>query len=123
VTTDDRPPTTNERAPNKIGLILRKEWLELRQQRGLLLGTILPPLFFTLIPIGLLYATSHFPSSALKQTDTREMIEALSKVNPVFIGMTEVEASQAILGQQLSVLFLLLPTILPSIISSYSIVV
>jgi ABC-2 type transport system permease protein len=112
----------DEKAPNKITLILRKEWLELRQQRALLLGTILPPLFFTLIPIAMLYATSHIPMSVFKANDTKEISDAIARVNPAFANMTPLESAQALLGQQLSVLFLFLPAILPSIIASYSVV-
>ena len=44
---------------NKIAVILQKEWLELRQQRGLLLGVILPPLLLTVLPLGTAYGLGH----------------------------------------------------------------
>ncbi len=40
-----------DKAPNKVALILRKEWLELRQQRVLLLGMLAPPLIFAVMPL------------------------------------------------------------------------
>ena len=36
---------------NKATIIIYKEWLELRQERGLLVSTLLPPLLLGLMPI------------------------------------------------------------------------
>lgn len=109
-----------DKVANKVILILRKEWMEIRQQRALLLGMILPPLLFTVLPIAVAYGTGHLdiPTNG----STREIIDTISKVNPAFTGMTEREAGQALVSQQLSILFFLLPMILPSILASYSVV-
>src|SRR5215210_5442267 len=109
-----------DKAPNKVVLILAKEWREIRQQRGLLLGMVLPPLLFVVLPIGLAFATAQIDISA--DRDTAAMIANLSKVNPAFAGMSAREAGQALISQQMSILFSLLPLILPSIIASYSVV-
>ena len=52
---------TGEEKVNRVGLILRKEWLELRQERGLLIGTLLPPLFFTVLPVLLAWVVGVVP--------------------------------------------------------------
>jgi ABC-2 type transport system permease protein len=109
-----------DKAPNKVALILRKEWREIRQQRGLLLGMVLPPLLFVVLPIGVAFGTAQIDLSG--DRDTAELIANLSKVNPVYAGMSGREAAQALISQQMSILFFLLPLILPSIIASYSVV-
>jgi ABC-2 type transport system permease protein len=104
---------------NKIALVLYKEWLELRKQRGLLFGIFLPPLLFIILPVAISYFAAQ-DTSGLSQTNMNT--EELRKMIPAFAGMTEQELGQAIVGQQFGVLLLLLPAILPSIIASYSIV-
>src|SRR6266700_1710159 len=48
---------------DKILVILQKEWLEIRQQRGLMLCVLLPPLLFTLIPLGIIYLSGSLVSN------------------------------------------------------------
>lgn len=100
---------------NKIPAILQKEWLEMRLDRSLLLSTLLPPLLLTLIPIGVVYAAGQTPDD-----DILKLGAVLN--NPAFAGMSSIELGQALIGQQISVLFLLMPLLVPSIIASYSIV-
>lgn len=107
------------KAQNKVLVILRKEWLELRQQKALLLGMFAPPLIFTVIPIVIAYAAGHDIGGA--QASLHDLPD-LSKINPALAGMRPLELAQALVCQQFAVLFLLLPTILPSIIASYSVV-
>jgi ABC-2 type transport system permease protein len=101
---------------DKVMVILQKEWLDLKQQRGLLLGILLPPLFLVLLPIGILYATRYAPGGNF--SDTNSFILRL----PALAGMTSQEIGQTIVGMQFSILFLLLPLMIPSIIAAYSIV-
>jgi ABC-2 type transport system permease protein len=96
-------------------VILRKEWLELRQDRLILLGTFGPALMLTLLPLLGLWAVRRAPDSA-PQDNT------LTDANPLLAGLGGREFGQAILGQQLSVFFFLLPLIIPSVIAAYSIV-
>jgi ABC-2 type transport system permease protein len=103
---------------HKIGILLHKEWLEFKQQRSLILGIIALPLLLTVIPLISLFALGAAPPSGNSDEFTRQLI----KTNPLLAGMSEQEATQAILGQAFSTMFLLMPMILPSIIASYSIV-
>ncbi len=103
----------------RIGLILGKEWLEIRQQKMLLLGMLFLPVLFTLLPLGVLVGFAYIPASELQ--DLKPMLEAVGS-NPALRGLTESELAQALLGQPLSSLYFLLPVILPSVISSYSVV-
>ncbi len=100
---------------NRVWVILRKEWLELRQDRLILLGTFGPALMLTILPLLGLWAVRRAPDSA-PQDNT------LTDANPLLVGLGGREFGQAILGQQLSVFFFLLPLIIPSVIAAYSIV-
>jgi ABC-2 type transport system permease protein len=100
---------------NKTLVVLRKEWLELRQDRSLLLSTLLPPLLLTVMPIGIAYALRGTPDS-----DTAQLGIALA--DPTLAGLSNAELGQAVLGKQFALLFLLMPLFIPSIIAAYSIV-
>jgi ABC-2 type transport system permease protein len=103
---------------NNIAVLLRKEWLEFKQQRALLLSVIFVPLVLTLIPLGIVYTIGQAPSKG----DADEFSQSAARANPALAGMGEAELGQAILGQAFSSMFLLMPMLLPSIIASYSIV-
>jgi ABC-2 type transport system permease protein len=112
----------NKRAPiNKVLLIMRKEWLEIRQQRALVLTMILPPILFALFPVAVLFVLGQFPAIG-GDKDMRDLASTLSKLNPILATMNERELGQAVIGQQLGTLFFLMPIILPSVIASYSVV-
>lgn len=101
---------------NKILVILQKEWIEIRQQPVLLVSMILPSLLFTALPlIILLLAGSGSTGSA----------SSAGKIplnNPALGTMSPTEAIQAAIGMQFSIIYLLLPGLITSIIASYSII-
>ena len=109
-----------EKAANKVVLILRKQWLELRQQRMLLIGMLAPPVIFAVLPLVLAFAAGQNMMSG-DLSDIPNMGD-ISKINPALKGMGPLELGQALISQQFSILFLLLPVILPSVIASYSII-
>lgn len=99
---------------------MKKEWLELRQEKVLLLTTGLLPLFFAVMPLVFAFAIKGADLSDMR--DEIEEFGQLLEINPAFRGMDMLEFGQAVVGQQISLVFLLLPMILPSVIASYSIV-
>ena len=101
----------------KILLILQKEWREIRQQRGLVLTILLPPLIFILIPIVALSIVSQVPGDV-----TNTSSASLAKAIPTLAHMDHTEAAQALIGMQMSIFYVLLPALLTSVIASYSIV-
>jgi ABC-2 type transport system permease protein len=103
----------------RIRLILGKEWMEIRQQKMLLLGMFFLPVLFTVLPLALLVGLAYLPARELQ--DLKPMLEATGLNSPLR-GLAETEVAQALLGQPLSSLYFLLPVILPSVISSYSVV-
>jgi len=103
----------------RITLVLRKEWREVIQQRGLVLSSIFLPLLFTVMPLVILYASGHVPADQIKNSPSPADI---LKLYPALAGLSPTELIQALTGPPLSILLLMTPVILPSIIASYSIV-
>ena len=101
----------------KIMVILSKEWLEIRQQRLLLFSILLPPLIFSLLPLGVIYSIGLTGANSTNSN----MPSGLNNLT-VLAGMSPKEVVEALIGMQLSNLFLLLPGIITSIVASYSIV-
>jgi ABC-2 type transport system permease protein len=106
---------------NKVMLVLKKEWLDLRQQKGLWIGMFVPAVIFAVLPLFLLYFVANSPGDAVKGLDDGSTAGYV-KINPLFTGMGQNELGQSIVGQQFSLLMLLLPAILPGVVASYSVV-
>jgi ABC-2 type transport system permease protein len=88
---------------------VRKEWQEMRQQRPLLMSTLVLPVVFAFVAIRAISATGRGLSS-------------LAVGNPAMIGLTPQEANQAAAGEVVRLLFLLLPLLIPGILAAHSIV-
>jgi ABC-2 type transport system permease protein len=101
----------------RIRLVIWKDWLEIRQQKGLLLGMLFLPVLFTGLPLGIMVAVRFTPPDE----DIGPLVEALKQTGAV-AGMNELELTQFAVSQPVSIMLLLLPVILSSIIASYSIV-
>ena len=94
---------------HKAFVILRKEFIEIVQQRVLLFSILLPPLLFAVIPLIFLLrggAGSRASSLAIPSLD----------------GLTLHEYTQGVIGTAFSNLYILLSMIVPSIIAAYSII-
>lgn len=104
---------------NKVGYLLEKEWLEHRRDRQIILGTLIPPVLFAIMPIVVAGVIGSAPPGEIA-TSGRTSLGA--GVNPALVGMTVQEVAQTLICQQFSLLFFLMPMIVPSVIASYSIV-
>src|SRR5260370_3640471 len=94
---------------HKVLVILRKEFIEIVQQRILLLSILLPPLLFVVIP--LFYLQLGGKGSG-----------ASSLHVPSLQGLTLHEYTQGVIGTTFSNIFILLSMIVPSTIAAYSII-
>jgi ABC-2 type transport system permease protein len=103
---------------NKVLVIVRKELLEIREQRMLLLGIIAPPLIITLV---ILVTTSATAAATTDVTSTNGGTSYLAGF-PMLRDLSPREAAQALIVIQMSILYLLLPLIVSSIVAAYSIV-
>ena len=94
---------------HKVLVILRKEFLEIIQQRVLLYSILLPALVFVVIPFIILQKLGNgSKASALKV--------------PSLQGLTLHEYAQGLVGTEFSNIFILLSMIVPSTIAAYSII-
>jgi ABC-2 type transport system permease protein len=97
----------------KALIVLDKEWLELRLQRGLLLATLFLPPLMTLFAVVGFFAIGRISAASIPQG---------GPLPPEFASLSPREIGQAIVGRQFSILFLLLPIFIPSVLASYAIV-
>lgn len=102
----------------KIWEIVRKEWSEVFKNRLVLGSVILMPLIFTLLPLGILYSMqgSADVEMAGAAAEMPEQFQAVCE------GLSALACSQYFILLQFLSLFLLMPTMIPVTIASYSIV-
>src|ERR1700674_1372700 len=98
-----------------ILIVLQKEAQEITQQRGLVAGILAPALILTVVPLVSVLGAGVTTGGS-----------GIAIANPFGIGalagLSGQEASQAFIGMQVSVLFLLMPSLLTSIIAAHSII-
>jgi ABC-2 type transport system permease protein len=97
----------------KALVVLEKEWLELRLQKALLLATLFLPPLLTALAIAVFVIVGIVPPTA----STGGL-----PLTPELAGLSPQELGQVLVGRQFSVLFLLLPIFIPSVLASYAIV-
>ena len=100
----------------KTLIVLRKEWQDVRLQRALLLTTLFVPPGATLLALAAFYGAGLFPS-----TSTTNLPPA-AFLDPAFANMSPAELAQTLIGRQFSIMFMLLPVFMPSVIASYAVV-
>jgi ABC-2 type transport system permease protein len=93
----------------KVLVILRKEFLDMFQQRTLLYTILLPPLLFAVLPLLFLQRSSNGSRVSSLQV-------------PSLQGLTVHEYTQAVVGTAFSNIYILLAMIVPSTIAAYSII-
>jgi ABC-2 type transport system permease protein len=94
---------------HKVVVILRKEFLDMLQQRVLLYSILLPPLLFVVIPLIFLQRVGNGA-------------RASSLHLPSLQGLTLHEYTQGLIGTEFSNIYILLSMIVPSTIAAYSII-
>lgn len=106
---------------DKIKTIIRKEWAEVFKNRLVLFTVIFLPLFFTALPLIILYASGGNASTGLGLEDlSGEMPEQFIQLCPEGAGGGD--CMQIFLVTQFMLLFMLTPLIIPVNIAAYSIV-
>ena len=104
---------------DKIKEIISKEWAEVFKNKIVLFTTAFLPLLFIIIPLVLL-------GTALKGGDpgdvTNDMPEELAGIAAFCGNISEAECGQLIVISEFSMLFLIIPVMVPVMITAYSIV-
>ena len=102
---------------SRIRTIIDKEWAEVFKNKLVLFTVGLMPLIFTVLPLGILYATS---------LDTSDLSGELSDLPPQFAAAcanaSAAECLQIFILNQFLLLFMMMPLIIPVSIAAYSIV-
>ena len=102
---------------HKIGIIIRKEWLEVFRNRFVLFTVAFLPLVLTAIPIIILYTMgSSGDVGAIGLGDIPGGAEELCP------GLSGAECAEYFLVSQFMLLFMMIPLMIPVTIASYSIV-
>jgi len=94
---------------HKVFVILRKEFIEIVQQRILLYSILLPPLLFAVIPLFFLLRGDNGSNASTLHIPSLE-------------GLTLHEYTQGVIGTIFSNVYILLSMIVPSTIAAYSII-
>lgn len=101
---------------NKIKEIIRKEWAEVFKNKFVLFTITFMPLLFTIMPLGML-------GTVLKGNDIRDVVNGMPEdLSGFCAGLTEIECGQYIVVTEFTILFLVIPVMIPVMISAYSIV-
>jgi len=102
-----------------IRTIIDKEWSEVFKNRMVLFTMIFLPLFFTILPLAMLFLTN-MGMDATSDVSTADVpVEFLAACGE---GMTGGECMQVYLINQFLLMFMMMPVIIPVTIASYSIV-
>lgn len=101
---------------NKIKVILRKEWAEVFKNRMVIFSVLFMPLLFTALPLIILYTTRGTDSDLYDS----EMPEQFSQYCPE--GLNGAECFQVYMVGQFTLLYMMVPLIIPVNIAAYSIV-
>lgn len=100
-----------------VTTVIGKEWADVRRNRLVLSVVLFMPLLITAIPVVMLAVMSRV---GINQSDYEQLGPLLD--NPMFAGMTPVEAMQSVLASNMLVLFLIMPVMVPVTIATNSIV-
>jgi len=100
---------------NKIQTILDKEWAEVFKNRVVLFTVLFMPLFFTALPLVVLYAMRTSPGNS----DIMDMPPQFTRICG---NLTGAACTQYFTVNQFMLLFMMMPLAIPVAISAYSIV-
>lgn len=100
----------------KINTIVRKEWAEVFKNRMVIFTVLFMPLLFTALPLIILFVSGDAGVGDL----TSDMPAQFSQICPP--GLTGGECFQVFIASQFTILFLMMPLIIPVNIAAYSIV-
>jgi ABC-2 type transport system permease protein len=101
---------------NKIKIILRKEWAEVFKNRMVIFSVLFMPLLFTALPLIILY-TTRGTDSDLYDSELPEQFSQFCQE-----GLDGAECFQVYMVGQFTLLYMMVPLIIPVNIAAYSIV-
>jgi ABC-2 type transport system permease protein len=103
----------------RIRTIIDKEWAEVFKNRVVLMTIVILPLVFTVMPLGILYATRTGAMPGGSSTDVPPQFE---KMCAQTTGATGGECMQVFILNEFLLLYMMIPLAIPVAIAAYSIV-
>ncbi len=103
----------------RILTIIDKEWAEIFKNRVVLMTIVLLPLIFTLLPLGILYATRSGTAQGGSSTDVPPQFEQMCAQTT---GATGGECLQIFILNEFLLLYMMMPLAIPVAIAAYSVV-
>jgi len=98
-----------------LGAIISKEWAETVRNRLLLAGVFIMPAVFLLVPLLILYGTG------IGQVDEAEVRQYVAR-SPALATLDSREVLQIVLVDEFLFFFLLMPSVIPMTLASFSII-
>jgi ABC-2 type transport system permease protein len=107
----------------RVRILLKKEWLELKGRRGLLLTSLLGPLFFLIIPFALVILLPlAMGERAYNDPDLERALELVRQSAPALAHLEQKELFQVLFLRQFIVFSLLVPVMSSMTIATHSII-
>ncbi len=103
---------------DRVKTIVEKEWAEVFKNKLVLFVTIFMPLLFTVLPIVILYFTSHSMTGGGDSSDISAAYSAMCGSQAV----SEADCVQIFLANEFLMFYMLIPIMIPITIAAYSIV-
>jgi ABC-2 type transport system permease protein len=101
---------------DKIKTIVAKEWAEVFRNRLVLLSVAFLPIFFVALPIAVLYFMNQAGPSSMDEEEMLPSMERLCR------GLADFDCFQIWMVDMFTLLFMILPVMIPVTIAAYSIV-
>jgi ABC-2 type transport system permease protein len=105
---------------NKVAIIIRKEWRDVFRDKMIFWTSLLLPLFFIAMPVGVVYFMERTPSGSanLNMPSGFEQLLLL----PQFAGMDAMVIFERLMVEQFLLYFLMIPLMIPIFVAVYSII-
>ena len=103
---------------NKIRTIINKEWAEVFKNRLVLFSVIFLPLILTILPLATIWGMSNFDAASSSNVSPEDM----EFFGDLCVGLTENECVLVYTLSLYTLLFMILPVMIPVTIAAYSIV-
>jgi ABC-2 type transport system permease protein len=105
---------------DKIRTIIRKEWLEVFQNRLVIFTVIFLPLVMTAIPLGILYGMKEATPASVTSVSSDQLPQEMAALCPSELGSGD--CLKLFMVNEFMILFMIVPVAIPGAIAGYSVV-
>jgi ABC-2 type transport system permease protein len=105
---------------DKVRTIIRKEWLEVFQNRLVIFTVIFLPLMMAAIPLGILYGMRETAPASVETVSSEQLPKEMAALCPSTLGTGD--CMKVFIVNEFMVLFMIIPVAVPGAIAGYSVV-